>query len=328
MRLNKGRIAAMAGALSMALVLPVFANQNIDGYNIRTIAATNEAQLIHKEMPHWAEFELYKMQESFQQAVSLMKGGLDAEISYVDFQSLLRSTLDSEFSSEMSEMTREEAVSILMELWAEKTGQNLSEMVYPMMLVYEDTEDMKPENIHKIMIAYFNGIAKGKGNGRFNPKDKLTYGEAVTLVNRIQDSIAATKEDNNGGIVAGSYETRAEYKVEETGVTFNFELFSHYTRNQEISFSSGKQYDVVILDENQKEVYRYSDDKMFTMALIYKTLGPGESISWQDTWDKTNKDGEVLKEGKFTAVITIDVIPMEGQEFDENQFKTEIEFNL
>ena len=331
MKMNRGKIGLLAGAISLSLVMPVFANQqNIDNYIFRTIDATEGAELIHQEIPHWAEFELYKMQESFQQAVLLMKGGLDAEISYVDFQNLLRATIHKEFAVEIKEMTREEVVSVLMDLWAKETGQDLMDIVIPMVLVYEDTDQMNYDYTNKIMIAYFNGIAKGKGDGNFKPKDKLTYGEAVTLINRVKESIEGLKLEDNvkGGIVAGSFDTRATYKIEDKEVIFDFELFSNYTEKVEVSFSSGKQFDVVILDEKKEEVYRFSDDKMFTMALIYKTLEPGESIKWQDKWDKTNKAGEILTEGKYTAVITIDAILEEGQEFKENQFKAEIEFNL
>jgi|GEM_PF-4386815 len=88
----------------VTLVLPVFANQyNRNGNMIRNVAAMEEAQLIHKDMPHWAEFQLFRMQESFQQEVLMMKGGLDAEISYVDFERLVRLTLDSSFSANLIE---------------------------------------------------------------------------------------------------------------------------------------------------------------------------------------------------------------------------------
>ncbi len=42
-------------------------------------------------------------------------------------------------------------------------------------------------------------------------------------------------------------------------------------------------------------MYRYSDVKFFTMALVYKDINPGESLKWQDEWDMTDKEGQKLK---------------------------------
>ena len=73
--------------------------------------------------------------------------------------------------------------------------------------------------------------------------------------------------------------------------------------------SPGQQYEVVITNEKGEEVYRYSDDKFFTLAIIYKTIKPGESLKWQDIWDMTDQEGEKLTSGKYTANITIMVMP-------------------
>ena len=69
---------------------------------------------------------------------------------------------------------------------------------------------------------------------------------------------------------------------------------SHYTYPIDLMFSSGQQFEVTITDEAGTEVYRFSEGRGFTMALVYKTINPGEAFKWQDEWDMTNKDGEKL----------------------------------
>lgn len=94
-------------------------------------------------------------------------------------------------------------------------------------------------------------------------------------------------------------------------------------------FGSGQQFEVVITDEKGKEVYRYSDDKFFTLALIMKTINPGEAIKWQDEWDMTDKEGNKLTSGKYKAKIEIMVVQEDEKEkIDESQLTTVIEFEL
>lgn len=46
-----------------------------------------------------------------------------------------------------------------------------------------------------------------------------------------------------------------------------------------LEFSSGQSGDVVLSREGD-EVYRWSEDRFFTMALRSEPLGPGERLSW------------------------------------------------
>jgi len=92
---------------------------------------------------------------------------------------------------------------------------------------------------------------------------------------------------------------------------------------------TGQQFELTITDEKGNEVYRYSDGKFFTLALIMKTINPGESIKWQDEWDMKDKDGNKLTSGKYKAKIEIMVVQEEEKEkIDESELTTEIEFEL
>ena len=92
---------------------------------------------------------------------------------------------------------------------------------------------------------------------------------------------------------------------------------------------SGQQYEIIISDENGTEVYRYSDNKMFTMALIYKDLQPGDTLHWQEKWDLTNKDGVKLTSGKYNIVIKVMTSAEDDQSaIPEEQLTTTMEINL
>ena len=94
-------------------------------------------------------------------------------------------------------------------------------------------------------------------------------------------------------------------------------------------FGSGQQFEVTVTDKEGGEVYRYSDGKFFTLALIYKDIEPGQAIKWQDAWDMTNKEGKKLTSGEYNAQIRILVAPEEDSErIEEHQLSTNISFSL
>lgn len=125
------------------------------------------------------------------------------------------------------------------------------------------------------------------------------------------------------------FENKGSYEIKDDKVIFNFELINHYNEVKNLEFSSGQQFELTITDEKGDEVYRYSDGKFFTMALLFKDLNPGESLKWQETWDMTNKEEEKLTSGKYEAKINILARAGESEEkVDESQLTTVIEIDI
>lgn len=123
--------------------------------------------------------------------------------------------------------------------------------------------------------------------------------------------------------------TSGDYQITEDKVIFDFKLTNKSPEVQELQFGSGQQFELVIRDEKDEEVYRYSDGKFFTMALINKRINPGESLRWQDQWDLRDKTGKMVNPGRYRAEIEIMVIPEENREqIDERQLSATIEFLL
>lgn len=50
----------------------------------------------------------------------------------------------------------------------------------------------------------------------------------------------------------------------------------------ELEMGSGQKYEIIVTDSSGAQVYRYSDDKMFTQALELIPLEPNETISWSE----------------------------------------------
>ena len=53
----------------------------------------------------------------------------------------------------------------------------------------------------------------------------------------------------------------------------------------EVRFTSGKTHDFVVLDEKDREVWRWSAGRLFTQSLQTKQLKTGDSIRFEATWD-------------------------------------------
>nr|WP_246596183.1 BsuPI-related putative proteinase inhibitor [Bacillus alkalicola] len=55
--------------------------------------------------------------------------------------------------------------------------------------------------------------------------------------------------------------------------------------DKELEFSSGQQYDIFIKDPEGNKLYHYAEEMMFTQALIYETIGSGETLIFEEVWE-------------------------------------------
>ncbi|MFQ5579947.1 MAG: BsuPI-related putative proteinase inhibitor [Nitrospiria bacterium] len=68
-----------------------------------------------------------------------------------------------------------------------------------------------------------------------------------------------------------------------------------------LSFRSSQQADFVILRE-EKEIWRWSDGRMFAQVLTQIKLRPGERREIQATWDQKGPEGKEPPFGSYEAV--------------------------
>jgi len=67
-------------------------------------------------------------------------------------------------------------------------------------------------------------------------------------------------------------------------VTFTFTVKNTRSTPVEMKFNDGQQYDIRVWDANDALVWRWSADKLFTLALMSRTLAPGESVTYVEHW--------------------------------------------
>src|SRR6056297_2950201 len=280
--------------LLMGLVLPGLAYGETNTTSIPT----------RQEYDHWADKYVEQLNMKYEMDDFFSDKDLNAEILTEDLVNLIRKTLKEDFEYEEEKITREKAVYEFTKIWALETGQDLDNIATIKMIIYEDTTKIDPKYNHAVTVAYMKDIAQGRGERIFDPNTELTYGEAATLVVNTNNAIEKELE-NNQTIVEGKFETRGNYKVTNENVEFNFELFSHFERSSDIMFNSGQQFEITITNEKGEEVYKFSEGKAFTMAIVYETIGPGKSLEWTNKWDRKDKEDKYLESGKYTAEIEI-----------------------
>ncbi len=278
---------------------------------------------------HWAEVYVKQLIEQFDVQSYFVDKELDDTIDAEGFQGLVKLILDKEYGGTPDTITREAVVYELTNIWAQKTGQRLGEIPIIKMLVYSDTDKMDAKYMQGLTLAYMKGIAKGRGKGIFDPKADVTYGEFAALIcntlEAIKNEIGAEDEFE----IKNKFETRGSYDIKDDKIVFNFELVNLYDDIKEVMFSSGQQFELTITDDKGRGVYRFSEGKFFTMALIFKSIGPGEAMRWQDEWDMTDKSGKKLTSGKYEALIQILAKPQgKGEPIKPEELTTTIEFNL
>ena len=67
----------------------------------------------------------------------------------------------------------------------------------------------------------------------------------------------------------------------------------------ELKFPTGQSYDFVVVDSLGKEVWRWSQRRMFTQGMQNRQLGAGESMELAETWKRG------VRPGRYTAIATL-----------------------
>lgn len=65
--------------------------------------------------------------------------------------------------------------------------------------------------------------------------------------------------------------------------TFTFAV-TNYGERTEVRFASGQTHDFVVLDEREREVWRWSDGRLFTQSLQTRQVRTGDVMRFEGTW--------------------------------------------
>jgi hypothetical protein len=94
-------------------------------------------------------------------------------------------------------------------------------------------------------------------------------------------------------------ESQLKVEVQSNRVHFAFDVSNTGGKYVELSFPSGKSYDFVVVDSVGREVWQWSDGRMFTQGVRNKQLGTGDSMKVDETWPA------LPQPGLYTAIATL-----------------------
>ncbi|MFC4597603.1 BsuPI-related putative proteinase inhibitor [Cohnella hongkongensis] len=125
--------------------------------------------------------------------------------------------------------------------------------------------------------------------------------------------------------VQGLLQTRLKTKSGKEGVRLKFSLTNLSGRELKLTFGSGLRYDYVVVNSRDEEIYRWSEDKVFTQAQIESKLKRDESLEFEEMWSLVDRDGAPVPDGDYVVRLHIPVrveLP-DGQAADPEQLKAE-----
>jgi uncharacterized protein (UPF0333 family) len=123
-----------------------------------------------------------------------------------------------------------------------------------------------------------------------------------------------------------SLETSVDVQATSDSADFFITVKNNGEEDVTLTFTSGQKFEIVVLDENNQEVYRYSIDKMFTMALQDIVVKAGEEKTWKEKWDYVSQDGQRVKPGNYKAIATVVASKLNGESIGRGQLKAGKEF--
>ena len=86
--------------------------------------------------------------------------------------------------------------------------------------------------------------------------------------------------------------------VVKNGVAMDFRVMNAGAKRLEVTFPSGKTHEVVVLDSLGREVWRWSDGRMFTQSLQNKVLHTSDTLDYDAVWRNAPA-------GRYTAIATL-----------------------
>ncbi|ARU63638.1 hypothetical protein CBW65_23430 [Tumebacillus avium] len=96
---------------------------------------------------------------------------------------------------------------------------------------------------------------------------------------------------------------KSTYAVGEA-VQITLTLTNTTSSTQTYNFNTSQRYDIVV-QKGGREVWRWSNGQFFLQVLGTLTLQPGESVTYTETWDQTNNNGNQVAAGTYTIVGSI-----------------------
>lgn len=123
---------------------------------------------------------------------------------------------------------------------------------------------------------------------------------------------------NRSDDVIDQLSTSVEVVPENEQVTFITTLQNTSDENVTVMFPSGQKIEIVVSNQDNQEVYRYSINKSFLQAIEHLELKPDEEVKWEESWDY-ELNGERAPSGSYEATVFVVAAEVNGQKVEVKQ---------
>ena len=146
-------------------------------------------------------------------------------------------------------------------------------------------------------------------------KDRMQLAQSTSLVVAQQgDERAHSGGSDSSGISADLY-----VRISGSEISFALNVTNGGKKHVELTFPTGQTHDFIVVDSLGREVWRWSEGRMFTQALRNKLLGKGETLTLEETMKRekplpagryvarallTSRNHPITREAEFTVTST------------------------
>lgn len=111
---------------------------------------------------------------------------------------------------------------------------------------------------------------------------------------RTPESLSTTKTAHKkGAAVASALDVSVDDRVH-----FALHVMNEGDRKVELNFKDGMTHDIAVLDEQGRQVWRWSDGRLFTAAYQNRVLARDDTLSFTESWKSPAP-------GQYTAVVRL-----------------------
>lgn len=138
----------------------------------------------------------------------------------------------------------------------------------------KDSDEINPLYSADIAQALYYKLVTGYGKNVFKPKASTSRAEAAKVISNLVNLL----ETQNANVTVIPAAVMGKDTIE-----MKISIFNNSKKAVTINHTSGQKFDFVLMDENKKELYVWSADKLFIMAQGSTTIEPGKTVVFSDT---------------------------------------------
>lgn len=122
----------------------------------------------------------------------------------------------------------------------------------------------------------------------------IAYGPRTTAQGRASNATSATARQADGKVT-----TSLRVKVAPRDVRLALRVTNNTRKTVELRFPSGQTHDFAVTSSAGAELWRWSTGRMFTQTMQSRTVRPGGTVTFEESWD------DAPPSGSYSAVATL-----------------------